>query len=177
MIVKLPKKLKVFFFNKRNQFMLQFINKYGVIKKKIRNININILKFKKGLNLKNLNYNQYIFNNIFILRIIINKLMFHLFKIFKDRLILEGVGYKVWKKLNILKFKIGYSKPSYIKIPKGIYVSIYKLKKITISSISLIYLRNFKYLLRCLKIPDPYKKKGIRFYKEIIKLKEGKKSK
>jgi hypothetical protein len=95
MIVKLPKNLKVFFFYKRNQFVLQFINKYGVIKKKIRNINLNILKFKKGLNLKNLNYNQYIFNNIFILRIIINKIMFYLFKIFKDRLILEGVGYKV----------------------------------------------------------------------------------
>ena len=177
MIVKLPKKLKIFFFNKRNQFILQFINKYGVIKKKIRNSDINISKFKKGLKLININYNKQLFNNLFILRITINNLMFNLFKIFKDRLILEGIGYKVWKKFNILKFKIGYSRPSYIKIPKGIYVSIYKLKRITIFSISLSYLRNFKYLLRCLKIPDPYKKKGIRFYKEMIKLKIGKKSK
>ena len=95
MIVKLPKKLKIFFFNKRNQFILQFINKYGVIKKKIRNSDINISKFKKGLKLININYNKQLFNNLFILRITINNLMFNLFKIFKDRLILEGIGYKV----------------------------------------------------------------------------------
>ena len=175
MIIKIPKNLKIYFLNKRNNILLQFINKYGVIKKKISN-DINTLKFKTGFLLKNLrNFKN--LNNMFIFKIVMNNLMFNLFKIFKDRLILEGVGYKVWKKLNILKFKIGYSNPNYIKIPNGIKVSIYKFKKITISSISLIYLRNFKYCLRRLKIPDPYKKKGIRFYKEVIKLKEGKKSK
>ena len=93
MIIKIPKNLKIYFLNKRNNILLQFINKYGVIKKKISN-DINTLKFKTGFLLKNLrNFKN--LNNMFIFKIVMNNLMFNLFKIFKDRLILEGVGYKV----------------------------------------------------------------------------------
>ena len=80
------------------------------------------------------------------------------------------------KKKKKLKFKLGFSKPVFLTIPKGISVSIYKLRKITISSLSLQYLRLFRQNLRMLRIPDSYKKKGVRFYKEIFKLKEGKKT-
>lgn len=88
---------------------------------------------------------------------------------------LEGIGYRVWKKKNILKFKLGFSKVDSIFIPQGIHASVFNSKKLALFSTSLQKLVLFRNKIRFLKIPDPYKMKGIRFYKEIIKLKQGKK--
>jgi len=64
----------------------------------------------------------------------------------------------------------------FLAIPNGIKVSIFKQKKLLVSSISLHYLRIFGQKLKSLKIPDPYKKKGVRIFGVAYKLKIGKKS-
>ena len=70
-----------------------------------------------------------------------------------------------------LKFDLVNHKHKFIEIIEG-----YKNKKIIISSFSKQYLHIFKQQLRLLRMPDAYKKKGIRYYKEIFKLKQGKKT-
>lgn len=174
----IPKNLKISISTNGNSFVLKLINKIGVIKKIIKNktLKITIDSIHQNLLLENSPNKKYSKNSLFIYKIIIKQLILSMFKPFRDRLILEGVGYKVWKKKRKLKFKLGFSKPVFLKIPKGISVSIYKLRKITISSLSLQYLRIFRQKLRLLRVPDSYKKKGIRYYKEIFKLKEGKKT-
>jgi large subunit ribosomal protein L6 len=99
-----------------------------------------------------------------------------MFKPIKDRLILEGVGFKVWKKKQCLKLKLGYSAPVFLKIPSGIKISLYKQRKISISGLCTQYVRIFKHKLCSLKIPDAYKKKGIRIWGEVLKFKVGKKT-
>lgn len=80
------------------------------------------------------------------------------------------------KKKNILKFKLGYSTPIYVKIPLGIKVSLYKQRKIALSSPYAQYLHIFTKKLRNLRFPDAYKKKGVRLWGQPIKLKVGKKT-
>lgn len=91
-----------------------------------------------------------------------------------------GVGFKVFihtifNKI-ILQLKIGFSHTVFLKLPSNIKVHCFK-------SNSKIYLfgTNYRKLLqitsfiRKLKIPEPYKGKGILYELENIKLKEGKK--
>lgn len=175
MKIRTPNNLAISIYKHHGYNIIKFLNKRGVIKKKISIKKLEITKYKNTLLLKDPNFRKSV-HTLLVYKTIITNLMLDLFKIFKDRLILEGVGYKVWKKKNKLKFKLGHSKASIITIPPGINVSIFKLRKITLTSVSSQYLRIFKHQLRKLREPDPYKKKGVRFYKEVIKLKEGKKS-
>lgn len=180
--IKIPKNLKIQIYRNSNNnfFILKFINKIGVIKKKINNKNskLSINFLNDSLVLQNKSDNNISLNNnsIYTYKIIIKQLILNLFKPVRDRLILEGVGYKVWKKKKNLKFKLGFSKPIFIKIPTGVIVSIYRLRKIAILGLSLQKLHIFKQKLRLLKEPDSYKKKGVRFYKEILSFKQGKKT-
>jgi len=100
-----------------------------------------------------------------------------LFKLKKriQRLFLEGVGYKIWKKKLFLRFKLGFSKIKTIAIPCGIDAHVFKAKKLILFGIFLQKVTLFKDQIRLLKLPDPYKRKGIRIYKEFVKLKQGKK--
>lgn len=175
MQIKIPKKLKILIYKKENYTLVKLLNSKGSIKKIFNTKKIQILKKNNIIEIKDLNYKKRFFL-LLTYKIIIKNLMINIFKLCKERLILEGVGYKVWKKKKKLKFKLGYSVPIFIKIPNGIQISIYKFRKIKLTSISLHYLRVFKQILRNLRFPDIYKKKGVRFYKEIIKLKEGKKN-
>ena len=175
MQIRIPTKLKVLLYVKENYTLIKMINTKGVIKSIFCTKDIKIFKVLDKLILKDITFKKKK-KVLLIYNIIIKNLMYNLFKFSTERLLLNGVGYKVWKKKNILKFKLGYSTPIFIRIPTGILVSIYKFKKLKITSLSLHYLRIFKYILRNLRTPDVYKKKGVRFYKEIIKLKEGKKN-
>lgn len=94
---------------------------------------------------------------------------------FQKKLIIEGIGYKVALSGDTVVLNIGFSHPVNIKIPAGLSVLIEK-NVITVSGIDKEAVGQFTAILRSKKEPEPYKGKGIRYFDEIIKRKEGKKS-
>ncbi|TSD02893.1 MAG: large subunit ribosomal protein L6 [Parcubacteria group bacterium Athens0714_16] len=94
---------------------------------------------------------------------------------FQKKLIIEGIGYKATLSGSTIVLNIGFSHPVNIKIPAGLNVLIEK-NIITVSGIDKEAVGQFTAVIRSRKEPEPYKGKGIRYFDEIIKRKEGKKS-
>jgi large subunit ribosomal protein L6 len=93
---------------------------------------------------------------------------------FNKSLIVNGVGYKVEVKGNILSMSLGYSSDIYVAIPEGLGVTVDQGGKITVNGIDKQRVGEFAAQIRKLRGPEPYKGKGIRYEKEIIRRKVGK---
>merc|ERR1712238_179016 len=95
------------------------------------------------------------------------------------KLKLFGVGYKVLLikqlKENILHLKLGYSHSVYFKLPKNLSIEITKKNFLFLSGNSLEEVSSTAAAIRKLKLPEPYKGKGILYVDEKIQLKIGKK--
>lgn len=91
------------------------------------------------------------------------------------KLILEGVGFKSDVKGEKLVLALGFSHPVEVAIPKTLKVSAEK-NVITISGINKDEVGQFAAMVRSLKEPEPYKGKGFRYFDEVIRRKQGKKS-
>jgi len=85
---------------------------------------------------------------------------------------LHGVGYKVEKEGNKLKFALGLNNPIYVEIPDNIEVEVVSQTELKISGIDKTVVGNFAGVIRNLRKPDAYKGKGVRYKGEQIKLKE-----
>ncbi len=96
-------------------------------------------------------------------------------KAFEKKLIVEGIGFKADVVGTNLVFKLGFSHPITVAIPKNLKVASEK-NIITISGIDKEFVGQYVAEIRALKKPEPYKGKGIRYEKEVIKRKEGKKT-
>jgi large subunit ribosomal protein L6 len=96
-------------------------------------------------------------------------------KPFEKKLVLEGIGYKVEVKGDKIHLALGFSHPVEVLIPKGLNVKVEK-NAVTISGISKDDVGSFTARLRDLKKPEPYKGKGFKYFGEVIKIKQGKKS-
>lgn len=94
---------------------------------------------------------------------------------FEKRLILEGVGYKSQVSGNKLVMALGFSHPVEMEIPAGLNVKSDK-NILTISGIDKELVGSFSAKIRDLKKPEPYKGKGFRYFDEVIRRKQGKKS-
>jgi large subunit ribosomal protein L6 len=75
-----------------------------------------------------------------------------------------------------LVFKLGFSHPITIAIPKNLKVASEK-NIITISGIDKEFVGRYVAELRALKKPEPYKGKGIKYQDEKIRRKVGKAAK
>ena len=93
---------------------------------------------------------------------------------------LVGIGYQAWlekkQNLNFLVLKLGYSHLIKILIPDALSVTCPKPRFVLIAGKSLKKVNNFASLIRALKLPNPYKEKGIYYKGEVLKLKQGKKT-
>ena len=96
-------------------------------------------------------------------------------KPFERKLQLEGIGYKMEVKGEKIGFALGFSHPVEVAIPKGIKVSIEK-NIMTVSGVDKEMVGEFASKLRAMKKPEPYKGKGLRYFGEVVKIKQGKKS-
>ncbi len=96
-------------------------------------------------------------------------------KAYEKKLIVEGIGFKADVVGTNLVFKLGFSHPITVAIPKNLKVTSEK-NIITVSGIDKDFVGLYVAELRALKKPEPYKGKGIRYEKEVIKRKEGKKT-
>ena len=97
---------------------------------------------------------------------------------FKNFLRVRGVGYRFQIVSQNLIIHVGYSHNLQIKLP--IQHKFFLNKKSTFlraKSSNLDKLTNFLAFVRNLRQPDIYKGKGIRYKKDQIRLKEGKKKK
>ena len=69
---------------------------------------------------------------------------------------------------------LGYSSDFIAIIPEGLTVAVDAQNKITISGISKQLVGEFSAQIRKLRMPEPYKGKGIRYETEVIRRKVGK---
>lgn len=93
----------------------------------------------------------------------IEQLFFGLSTGFSSQLILEGIGYRVTCDSSTLFFKLGFSHPVKIPIPRRIKVFCFKETQLLLKSSSKNRLRNFVLGIQHIKKPDVYKNKGILF--------------
>jgi len=93
---------------------------------------------------------------------------------FNRSLIISGVGYKAEIKGPLLVMSLGYSNDVFVGIPEGLTVATDQGGKLTVSGIDKQRVGEFAAQIRKLRAPEPYKGKGIRYEKEIIRRKVGK---
>lgn len=94
---------------------------------------------------------------------------------FEKKLLVEGVGYKWEVKGKQVQLNMGFSHPVMMDIPEGLAIKAEK-GEMTVSGIDKEMVSSFAMKVRKVKMPEPYKGKGIRYSDEVIRRKEGKKS-
>ena len=94
---------------------------------------------------------------------------------FEKKLILEGVGFKSQVNGPKLVLALGFSHPVEVVIPEGLNVKAEK-NVLTMSGIDKELVGSFSAKIRDLKKPEPYKGKGFRYFDEVIRRKQGKRS-
>jgi large subunit ribosomal protein L6 len=94
---------------------------------------------------------------------------------FSRDLEIVGVGYKAEVKGRAVLFSLGYSHPVNFPIPEGISVALdAKAGKLTVSGADRQKVGQTAAEIRKLRVPDPYKAKGIKYADEVIRRKVGK---
>ena len=108
----------------------------------------------------------------------INKLLWGVWKGYSIKLNIVGVGYKAVIENDILSLKLGFSHNVIYNIPKDIKIKVLAQKQLTI----VVFGKDFQKVtqtaaeIKSLKPVEPYKGKGIKYFNEVVKLKEGKKT-
>ena len=133
---------------------------------------LRILKKKKNL-LILLNTQFLIFyTNLF------NIIKKNIFIGFKCYLEVRGTGYKIFKnEENAVQLELGFSHIITFFFSKKIKINTFKNKFLKIFGINLQTVTQVANQIKNFKKPEPYKGKGLRYFKEIIRLKQGKKKK
>ncbi len=95
---------------------------------------------------------------------------------FEKKLEIRGVGYKVaLDGTTKLRLDLGFSHPVFMDIPKGLSVVVEK-QMITVAGFDKQAVGQFAAKIRALRKPEPYQGKGVRYFGEIVRKKEGKKA-
>ena len=93
---------------------------------------------------------------------------------YAKQLEIVGTGYRVQAKGANLEFALGYSHPVPFNAPDGITLSVEGANKVTVSGIDKQQVGQVAAKIRSLRLPDPYKGKGVRYAGEQIRRKAGK---
>lgn len=93
---------------------------------------------------------------------------------FVKELDIVGVGYRAEVKGAQVQFALGYSHPVLFDIPEGIKIEIDRTGKITVSGADRQKVGQVAAEIRSLRRPDPYKGKGIKYTREVLRRKVGK---
>lgn len=94
---------------------------------------------------------------------------------FTIRMEINGVGYRAAVEGNNLKLQLGYSHDVLYPIPQGIKIVCEKPTAIAVSGANCQQVGQVAAEIRSYRKPEPYKGKGIKYEKEKIVRKEGKK--
>lgn len=93
---------------------------------------------------------------------------------FTKSLMINGVGFRAEVKGKELIMNLGYSNDFIAIIPEGLAVVADPSGKIAVSGINKQQIGEFCAQIRKLRLPEPYKGKGIRYSTEVIRRKVGK---
>ncbi|MBN2296846.1 MAG: 50S ribosomal protein L6 [Pirellulales bacterium] len=93
---------------------------------------------------------------------------------YEKRLELVGVGYVAVVQNNELQLRVGYANELKKPIPAGLEVACPDQQHIVVKGIDKQQVGQFAAETRALRKPEPYKGKGIRFFGEQVKRKQGK---
>lgn len=94
---------------------------------------------------------------------------------FVKKLEVQGIGYRAELAGKQIKLSVGFSHPVLVDIPEGLTATIEK-NVITITGIDKDAVGQFAAKIRSIKVPEPYKGKGIRYEGEVVRHKQGKKA-
>ncbi len=94
---------------------------------------------------------------------------------YEKKLFVEGVGFKWDAQGDMITMSLGFSHTVKVKVPAGITAKTEK-GMMTLVSIDKEALGQFAAEIRSMKVPEPYKGKGIRYDGEVVRRKQGKKS-
>ena len=172
---------KTFFFKNFKNYLI-FYGDFGVLKINI-NINLKIIYKKNALYLQNLDSilkkNKFYMSMWGNLRARIFKISQGLLKLHFLKFKFIGVGFKAFLKKRMLILRLGYSHKYFNKIPQN--VTLLKIKKrpptFLAKSFDLNLLKTTVFNIRFFKKPEIYKGKGIVLFNEVLKKKEGKRTK
>jgi large subunit ribosomal protein L6 len=107
-------------------------------------------------------------------RNLLNNMVLGVSQGFSKTLIITGVGYRAEVQGKLLNMSLGYSNDIYVGIPDGISVSADVGGKVVVSGIDKQQVGEFAAQIRKLRLPEPYKGKGVRYENEKIRRKVGK---
>jgi large subunit ribosomal protein L6 len=93
---------------------------------------------------------------------------------FKKSLEVVGTGYRVQQKGNGLELALGFSHPVSFDVPDTVTVQVEGNNKIHVSGISKQAVGEVAANIRKLRLPEPYKGKGVRYENEQVRRKAGK---
>ncbi|MBL8966262.1 MAG: 50S ribosomal protein L6 [Spirochaetaceae bacterium] len=94
---------------------------------------------------------------------------------FKKTLVINGVGYRAELQGKLLIMSLGYSTDFAVAVPEGLTVAIEaNNQKVVVSGTDRWLVGKFASEVRSLRLPEPYKGKGIRYEDEKIRKKVGK---
>ncbi len=107
---------------------------------------------------------------------LINNMIIGVTKGYEKGLEIVGVGYRFNVQGKKLVINAGYSHPVNVEVPEGITVESVSNTEITVKGIDKVLVGEFAANIRKVRLPEPYKGKGIRYKDEHIRRKEGKKA-
>ncbi|MDR3140089.1 MAG: 50S ribosomal protein L6, partial [Treponema sp.] len=93
---------------------------------------------------------------------------------FSKVLVITGVGYRAEVHGELLSMSLGYSTDIFVGIPEGLSVTVEPNGRVVVSGIDKQRVGEFAAQVRKLRLPEPYKGKGIRYEDEQIRRKVGK---
>lgn len=93
---------------------------------------------------------------------------------FEKKLEMVGVGYRASVQGRNLSLMLGYSHPLVFPLPDGINVSVESQNLLTVSGADKQQVGEVAAKIRSLRLPEPYKGKGVKYTGERIRRKAGK---
>lgn len=108
-------------------------------------------------------------------RTLVNNAVNGVTKGYERSLEITGVGFKAEVKGKEVHFTLGYSHPVVFKLPEGVTAEVDpKQTRVTVRGVDKQLLGTTAAKIRALRVPEPYKGKGIKYAEETIRRKEGK---
>jgi len=93
---------------------------------------------------------------------------------YEKRLEIHGVGYLAALSGNTLQLRVGLANELQVSIPEGLNVTVPDQQHVVIRGIDKQQVGQFAAEVRAMRKPEPYKGKGIRYYGEQVRRKQGK---
>ncbi len=93
---------------------------------------------------------------------------------FKKELDIVGVGYRAEVKGKELHMTLGFSHPVVVPFPEGITMKVDQQTHLTVNGFNRELVGETAAKLRKLRLPEPYKGKGVRYSNEVVRRKVGK---